>query len=251
MGKSPLFDAEGPVECVILGKGKALSSVLPIVSVDIFYSINTIPKAVIVIEDGEMSKGTFPLSDGDDLKPGAEIIIKAGYGTKQEQIFKGIVVRHGISISKRGRSCVRIECRHKAIAMTCARKNANFLQKSDDDIVSEIAGNNGVSISSSMGGEAHKEILQYYCTDWDFMMTRAEANGCWLLADDAGMSIEKIAAKGNGDVELTWGTDIIELKAEANALFQVNKVEANAWDITTQQVISGNSSMHQDTPATK
>lgn len=243
MGKSPLFDAEGPVECVILGKGKALSSVLPIVSVDIFYSINTIPKAVIVIEDGEMSKGTFPLSDGDDLKPGAEIIIKAGYGTKQEQIFKGIVVRHGISISKRGRSCVRIECRHKAIAMTCARKNANFLQKSDDDIVSEIAGNNGVSISSSMGGEAHKEILQYYCTDWDFMMTRAEANGCWLLADDAGMSIEKIAAKGNGDVELTWGTDIIELKAEANALFQVNKVEANAWDITTQQVISGNSSM--------
>ena len=42
--KSPLFSDEGPVECVIQGKGKALSSALPIVSVDVYYGINTIPK---------------------------------------------------------------------------------------------------------------------------------------------------------------------------------------------------------------
>ena len=53
--KSPIFKDEGPLECVILGNGNALSSVLPIVSVDVYYGINTIPKAVVVIEDGEMS----------------------------------------------------------------------------------------------------------------------------------------------------------------------------------------------------
>jgi Rhs element Vgr protein len=243
MGKSPLFDAEGPVECVILGNGKALSSVLPIVSVDVDYSINTIPKAVVVIEDGEDNEGCFPLSDGNELAPGSEITIKAGYATKSTPIFKGIVVRHGVSISKSGRSCLKIECRDKAIAMTCARKNANFLDKTDDSIVKKLAGDYGVSIKSSMGGEVHKEILQYHCTDWDFIMTRAEANGCWLLADDKGISIEKIAAKGSADVELTWGTDIIEFKAEANALYQVRNVEAKSWDITKQQVISGKSGM--------
>jgi Rhs element Vgr protein len=242
MGKSPLFNSEGPVECVILGNGKALSSVLPIVSVDVFYAINTIPKAVVVIEDGEMSKGAFPLSDGKGLEPGSEITIKAGYATKSEPIFKGVVVRHGVSISKNGRSCVKLECRHKVIAMTCARKNANFLNKSDDDIVKALTREYGVQIKSSMGGEAHKEFLQYYCTDWDLMMMRAEANGCWLLADDKGMSIEKIDSKGSADVELTWGTDIIEFKAEANALFQVKNVKANTWDITKQQVVSAKSS---------
>ena len=242
-GKSPISQAEGPVEFIIEGNGKALSSVLPLVSIDVYYNINTIPKAIIVIEDGEMSQGAFPLSDGNELAPGSEVTIKLGYSTSSTPVFKGVVVRHGVSISKNGRSCVKIECRHKAIAMTCARKNANFLEKSDDDIVKKLTGDYGVSIKSSMGGAPHKEILQYYCTDWDFMMTRAEANGCWLLADGDKLSIEKISAKGSAAVELTWGTDILEFKAEANALFQVKNVVAKSWDVTKQQVISGKSGM--------
>ena len=242
MSNSPILSAEGPVECVIESGGKALSSILPIVSVDVYYGINSIPKAVIVIEDGEMSDGSFPLSDGEELIPGSEVTIKAGYKTKSTPIFKGVVLRHGVSIDKSGRCCVKIECRHKAIAMTCARKNANFLDKSDDDIVKKLTGNYGISIKSSMDSEVHKEILQYYCTDWDFMMTRAEANGCWLLADDSGLSIEKIGSKGNADVELIWGTDILEFKAEANALFMVKNVTAKSWDVTSLQVVSGKSS---------
>ena len=242
-GKSPISQAEGPVEFIIEGNGNALSSVLPLVSIDVYYNINTIPKAIIVIEDGEMSQGAFPLSDGNELAPGSEVTIKLGYSTSSTPVFKGVVVRHGVSISKNGRSCVKIECRHKAIAMTCARKNANFLEKSDDDIVKKLTGDYGVSIKSSMGGAPHKEILQYYCTDWDFMMTRAEANGCWLLADGDKLSIEKISAKGSAAVELTWGTDILEFKADANALFQVKNVVAKSWDVTKQQVISGKSGM--------
>ncbi len=243
LNKSPLSNVEGSLECVIEGDGKALSSVVPVVSVDVYYNINMIPKAIVVIEDGEMSEGAFPLSDGKELAPGSEITIKLGHGTSTTPVFKGIVVRHGISISKNGRSYVKIECRHKAIAMTCGRKNANFLEKSDDDIVKSLVKKYDVSIKSSMGGGAHKEILQYYCTDWDFIMTRAEANGCWLLAEDDKLSIEKIAAKGSAEIELTWGTDIIEFKAEANALFQVKNVVAKSWDVTKQQVISGKSSM--------
>ncbi|MBQ5465525.1 MAG: phage late control D family protein, partial [Fibrobacter sp.] len=208
--KSPLAKAEGPASCVIECGGKALSSAVPIVSVDVYYNINMIPKAVVVIEDGEKSKGTFPLSDGDTLAPGSEVTIKLGYGSAASKVFKGVVVRHGVSISRNGRSCVKIECRHKAIAMTCARKNANYLNKTDDAIVNQIKGTYGVSLNSSMGGAEHKEILQYYCTDWDFIMTRAEANGCWLLADGDALSIKKIAATGSAEVELTWGKDIID-----------------------------------------
>jgi uncharacterized protein involved in type VI secretion and phage assembly len=57
------------------------------------------------------------------------------------------------------------------------------------------------------------------------------------------LSIKKIASTGKSDVELTWGTDILEFRAEANAVFQVSSVKANAWDVTKQQVISGESSM--------
>ena len=241
--KSPLSKAEGVAACAIEGANGALSSVLPIVSVDVYYDINMIPKAIVVIEDGEVSNGKFALSDGEDLVPGSDVTIKLGYGSASSKVFKGVVVRHGVSISRSGHSCVKIECRHKAIAMTCARKNANYLNKTDDAIVNEIQGPYGVSITSSMGGAEHKEILQYYCTDWDFIMTRAEANGCWLLADGEDLSIKKIAATGSAEVELTWGKDIIDFRAEANALSQVKKVVAKSWDITKQDVISDNSEM--------
>ena len=39
-GKSPISKAEGPAECVLEGANGALSSVLPIVSVDVYYNIN-------------------------------------------------------------------------------------------------------------------------------------------------------------------------------------------------------------------
>lgn len=239
MPESPLKNTGGVVECVLFCKGKALPSTAQIVIADVDYRINSIPKATITIADGDMPTGKFNLCEGDQLKPGEEIELKAGYSTDLNSIFKGVITRLGISVSEDGRSCTKIECRHKAIALTESRHNANYQNKSDDDIISALASKCGVN--SSIGGGPHKELMQYYCTDWDFIMTRAEANGCWLLADQSGTTIEPIAAKGNSGLSLTWGTDIIEFNASVNSEHQVQNVEARSWDITKQEMISNKS----------
>ena len=241
MPESPIKNAGGVVENVLFCNGKALPTSTIIRSADIDYRINSIPKATIVIEDGDKTAGTFDLCDSDQLKPGSEIELKAGYSTQMDTVFKGIIVRVGISISSEGKSCTKIECRHKAIALTCSRHNANYLNKTDDAIISDISSKYGVNISSSIKGVTHKEILQYYCTDWDFIMTRAEANGCWMIADQKGISVEPIAAKGQAKLSLTWGKDIIDFNATIDAEHQVKKIEACSWDITKQEVISGTS----------
>ena len=239
MPESPLKDTGGIVECAIFCKGKSLASTSQIISADVEYRINSIPKATITIADGDMPTGKFELCEGDLLKPGEEIELKAGYSTDLNSVFKGVITRLVISFLKDGSSCTKIECRNKAIALTESRHNANYQNKSDDDIIGALASKYG--ISSSIGGGPHKELMQYYCTDWDFIMTRAEANACWLLADQDGMSIEPISSKGSSDLSLTWGTDIIEFNATVNSEHQVNNVEARAWDITKQQMISSKS----------
>jgi len=242
MPQSPFAKAEGVVECAVFSKGKSLQSALVVISADIIYRINGIAKATVVLDDGYMREGKFPLCEGDELKPGSEITIKAGYGTKMNEVFTGIIVKLGIFASHDGRSYTKIECRHKVIAMTCSRKNANYLNKNDDSIIKEICNDYGVSISAKTGGVTHKELLQYYCSDWDFIMARAEANGCWLINDLDGTSIKKIAAEGSPTLALTWGTDIIEFNAYADATHQVKQVEARAWDISKQDVIMGKAS---------
>lgn len=241
MAESPLEQNSIVIECALFCGGEALPSTVVILSADIDYSINCIPRATIVFADGDITTGKFELCEDDKLKPGKEVTLKAGYGTQLEPVFTGVIVSLGVSILPDGRSCTKIVCRHKVIALTESRRNANYLKKSDDDIVKAIASKYGVTIDSSMGGGPHKELLQYYCTDWDFIMTRAEANGCWLLADNNGISIKPIASKRSPNVSLTWGTDIIEFNATVDAAHQVKKVESRAWDITKQDVISGNS----------
>lgn len=239
MPESPLKDTGGLVECALFCKGKALASMSQIISADIEYRINSIPKATVSIIDGDMPTGKFELCEGDQLKPGTEVEIKAGYSTDLNSVFKGVITRLGISVLKNGTSCTKIECRHKAIALTESRHNANYQDKSDDDIIKALASKYG--IKSSIGSGPHKELMQYYCTDWDFIMTRAEANACWLLADQDGISIEPIKSKGNTELSLTWGTDLIEFNASVNSEHQVKNVEARAWDITKQEMISSKS----------
>jgi phage protein D len=63
------------------------------------HQLNRVPVATLTFVGGDMPEQTFPLSDGDDFKPGAEITLEAGWGEQEEVIFKGIVVKHGIRIS--------------------------------------------------------------------------------------------------------------------------------------------------------
>lgn len=241
MPESPLNSASQVVECALFCGGKALPSTTTILSADVDYHINCIPKATIVLADGDITRGKFELCEDDQLKPGKEITLKAGYDANLEPIFTGTIVRLGVTTQANGRSCTKIECRHKAIAMTKSRKSVCYVNKSDDNIVSEITSKYNVDISSSMGDAVHKEILQYYCTDWDFIMTRAEANGCWLLADNNGLSIKPIAAGGNAAISLTWGTDLIDFNATVDAENQIKKAVSCSWDITKQDMISSNS----------
>ncbi|MCK9182477.1 MAG: type VI secretion system tip protein VgrG [Fibrobacteraceae bacterium] len=242
MADSPLLSSEGVFEFHLFCDGKELSSEYALLSADIDFRLNSVPRATLIIEDGSMPEGKFPLSDSDLLKPGCTVKVTAGYALKPVAVFTGVVVRHGVSIGRDGVSSLKVECRDKAIALTCGRRNANFLNKSDDDVIKGIAGKYGLSVSSAMGSAVHKELLQYYCSDWDFILTRAEVNGCWVRIKDGKVFVEKIKPYGSAEVSLTWGTDIIRFKADADASYQMKKVKARAWDLAKLDVASADAS---------
>ena len=124
MPESPLKDTGGIVECAIFCKGKSLASTSEIISADVEYRINSIPKATITITDGDMPTGKFELCEGDLLKPGEEIELKAGYSTNLNSVFKGVITRLGISVLKDGSSCTKIT-KTKAMTISSERSHQN------------------------------------------------------------------------------------------------------------------------------
>lgn len=244
MAKSPLSNTEGACKFQVFCNGKELPTEYSLISADITFHLNTIPKATIVVADGDMSTASFPISDQELLIPGAEIKIVAGFNLKPKELFKGIIVKHGVSIDKNGNSYLNLECKDKSVAMTCARRNAHFVDKSDKEIITKLINDYGLKSEVNINSPKHKELTQYYCSDWDFILLRAEANSCFVSVYDEKIRIEEIRPLDSAKICLTWGKDIISFKADMNALSQVSKVQARAWDWSKLDTVSTDASQN-------
>jgi Rhs element Vgr protein len=208
------------------------------VSVTITKAINRIPTARIVILDGDMPNQDFPISNSATLIPGAEITITAGYGQNQSTIFQGILVGQGMKISGDNYARLVIECRDKAVEMTIGRKNANFVDAKDSDVISRLIGNyQGLSSDVEATKTQYKELVQYYCTDWDFLLSRAEVNGMLVTVESGAVTVKSPQTSGTPQLKVTYGEDLMEFHAELDARAQYTAVTGTVWDQKSQGVL--------------
>jgi Rhs element Vgr protein len=196
--------------------------------------VNRIPYARIVILDGSVPEQDFKLSNEDLLIPGKEIEITAGYHSIEETIFKGVVVKHNIKI-RNGSSYLIVECRDKAVKMTLGRKSKYFYESTDSDVIEELIGNSGATADVEATSNSHKELVQYQASDWDFMLTRAQANGKLCFVDDGTIKVAKPDFQDAVET-VVYGSSIHEFDGEIDARDQFSKITAKTWSYTDQEL---------------
>ncbi|SFK24578.1 Rhs element Vgr protein [Nitrosomonas aestuarii] len=237
MADSPLTHSTGVISFTLSSNGQVIADTIQIVSVEISYCVNRIPSAKIIILDGDMPNNDFPVSNRDDFKPGAMIQIKAGYDGKETSLFTGIVIRHNIKIDGDNYSRLIIHCKDKAVAMTVGRKNANFVDVKDSDVMMQLVGGySGLSADVSATPAQFKKLVQYYCTDWDFLLTRADVNGYLVTVEAGKISARKPQVTGDAQLMVTYGIDLMAFDADLDAFAQFSSVKATSWDPSTQAV---------------
>jgi Rhs element Vgr protein len=240
MATSPNADSNGAIRVTVSAGGQALTT-LPIVSITVRRAVNRIPWAEIVLADGDMPTGSFELSDAATFAPGAAVSISAGYGSEEAPLFSGIVVRHSVKIDNENSSRLVIECRDKATKMTIGRNNANYLQTKDSDIISTLIGNHGLSADVSSTTTQYDELVQFYCSDWDFMLARADANSLLVNVDAGTVKVKAPSTSSSAVLSVSWGIDLISFEADIDARSQYTAVQAVSWDPKQQSVMQGNS----------
>jgi Rhs element Vgr protein len=219
--------------------GTELNKEIRVSQITINRTFNKIASAKLQFLDGAPAQRDFPLSNDNKFKPGCEIKIQLGYHGDVKTVFKGIIVKHSVKIRQRGGSLLFIEAKDKAIKLTAGRKSKYFIDKTDEEVIKKLAKDFTPEVDGTQ--VRHKQLVQYDATDWDFLLTRAEANGMLVMTDDGKLVAKKPATSGTSILTAIHGQNIWEFEAEMDARRQYGEVKSTAWNFSEQALVTSGS----------
>ncbi|MEM6270374.1 MAG: type VI secretion system tip protein VgrG [Bacteroidota bacterium] len=211
-----------------------------IISVRVTHAVNAVAHGEVWIDDGDIAAGEFRNSNDPKFAPGKKLSIEIGHGTETEPVFEGIVVRHRIRSRRSGTSALCLELKHEAIKMHQARKTRHHIEMTDSDIVDGLISEYGLSgeVDGDMDLE-HEKMIQYNVSDWDFVITRAEANGRVVYNEEDKVVVTAPQVSASDGVEVVLGDNVWEFEAEAEGRDQYSGGGGLAWDYLGQEEKTG------------
>ena len=221
----------------ILLDGSNMSGHYKVLNIVVQKELNTISKSTILLQDGSVAERGFEASNGEELVPGKKIEITAGYRNEEESIFEGVIIKHSIRI-RNNVSVLEVECRHQAIKMTTKLNNNYFHGLTDVDVAEQLCSDSGISFEGDSSELTHKQLVQYNCSNWDFMLCRAEGSGFWVTTEGASkVFFKKPDFTQDPVLSLAYGSTIKELDAEIDTRIQYEVIKTISWDAGEQQRI--------------
>ncbi|MEX0930000.1 MAG: type VI secretion system tip protein VgrG [Balneolales bacterium] len=218
--------------------GEELGAQFGILGITVSKTVNRIPKAQLIVGDGNVALGDFLNSSSDQFVPGREVEIKGGYHNLESTVFKGVITGHSIRANENKNPVLKIDLRDAAVKMTRGRKNRYFEEVTDSDLFEAILSEYGLPAEVETTGVLHQEMVQYYTTDWDFLVSRAEMNSCLVFADDGTVTVKKPDVKFDPVLNLAFGRNVISFEAGVDARDQLDTVESRSWNYATQELIA-------------
>lgn len=232
------------VTVTILSDGNPIDPAYELLTVHVDYEVNRIPYAELILFDGDDASRQFKVSNAATFEPGKEIEIKLRYendAASEKTVFKGVTVSNSVSM-ERTASTLTVLAKDAVISMTQGKSYCVFTEMSDDAIIKKIIATHGLKSATIDSTEPqHLEMVQYACSDWDFILTRAESNGLLIAVKDGTVSAVSIKSPSSPVGVIEHGIDeVYSFDIEANGEGQYEKISGFAWDEKNQQDIQVN-----------
>ncbi len=245
---TPLKQPVPPVTEVTFGNANKSLQYLDVVSLKISHSVNQIAHATVVFCAPNSAIADLKDQERDvaACRPGTKVQIKvtgaSGVGKAAEVIFSGLVAKQVCSLSKEG-TVMTLTLKHPLQSLMASHRSQLFEKKSDQDVVRAILKEHEISLGAAAGMTIkHPQLIQVFCSDWQFIKSRVHANEVWLIPTVKGVDIiqPKLAAKADYTIKAKDERKTSELLSIGEWVFngdqQAKKIEIAAWDIEKQEM---------------
>jgi phage protein D len=125
---------------------------------------------------------------------------------------------------------VLAEDRLQDLRMT--RRTRTFENLSDEDILRQIASQHSLQPTIELDGAStqHRVLAQVNQSDLAFLRERAQVLGAELWVDGTTLYAKARSRRGNPEVRLTYGTNLIEFTVLADLAHQRTSLTVAGWD---------------------
>jgi Rhs element Vgr protein len=218
----------------ITSEGQKLDPTIELLSVEVRRELNRVPEAHLTLLDGSVAKRKFELSNAAHFEPGKRVTIALRYENEGSDtvVFDGLVVRHGVETETRG-STLRIELKDAAFKLARTRKSAVFRKNADDEAIRKLIGDAKLEVGDlEVTKTKHEELIQYYASDWDFIVSRADVQGLVVHAHKGKISVLPMVSSAAPKARLEYGLgDSLDFELTIDGGHQWAAVSSVAWDV--------------------
>lgn len=198
------------------------------VSVQCQYRVNSIPSMEIVLStrDGD------PGSVDDEValcQPGNRLRVTAE--DDRYVMLDGAVTR----LSRRtrmSRSDLTLHVRHPLQRLASSHRSQIFEGLTDAAIITSICKDHGITVEVAGLSIKHPQMVQFECSDWQFMLARLKASAVWLLPQPG---VTRIGAPRLGPADHT-----LSMKPDGrNSADAQGNIEEAAWQFDVADLAPG------------
>ncbi len=186
MAFDQLEQSRPPQVEVLFGAARRPLVTLEVLRVETRIAANQIPNATVVFQQrgGEGGDLNDFSADAKRCPPGTAVTIRFGNG---EVLFSGKVAEQTCRQSQ-GLSELTLRLTHPLQGAVSSHASRVFSQMSEEAVLRQLLNGYGIKLGRSTGllKQLHLQLVQYECSDWQFIKTRLYANGVWLWPDRNG-----------------------------------------------------------------
>ncbi len=190
------------------------------------------------------------ITNQDLFELGASLLIKVSdpQGRGENEIFDGELL--GMVPEYRDGTIVDLTIRgyDRSHRLHRGAHGKAFLNMSDSDIASEIAGQVGLGSDVDSSSPVHDHVYQDGQTHMEFLRDRARRIGYQVYVKNSTLYFKRAGANGAGKVSLEFGNELRSFRPILTLGEQINKVEVKGWDVANKKEIIGEATRSDAAP---
>jgi len=188
----------------------------------------------------------WTIKDVERFKIGSSMLVKLYHEDNAEKgkvknLFDGEIIAIAPTFPENGIPTVRIQGYNRLHWLNGSTVSDNSKDKTDKELVKEIAQNAGLTLSWEGNGSIseHDGMSRYNRTDLQFILERAGQTGFEVLVDGKKLLFRKPEKDPGKAIVLEWGKNLKSFSPKLNTANQVGEVIVKSSDHKNKNGIEG------------